>query len=115
MGLAAAAVAALWLLTCDDCPETRNLIVVQGASTMSSLSIPNMLAPLADSTPTTLKVVFLTRTSWPSGELPSNNSFTRVCPIRQTLLALRTSASVNDEPSVRSFQSRTSRNVGVVP
>ena len=49
---------------CSDCVVvtpvalTRYLIVVQGAITMSSWSMPIMLAPLRLSTPMTLKVTF---------------------------------------------------------
>ena len=41
-----------------DEPTTRYLIVVHGASTTSSWSMPIMLAPLNWSTPTTLKATF---------------------------------------------------------
>src|SRR5262249_37411996 len=45
---------ALWLAVEADTPATRYLMVVHGASRMSSWSMPIMLAPLGLRTPTTL-------------------------------------------------------------
>ena len=53
---------------------TRNLMVVQGANTMSSWSMPTMLAPLRLSTPMTLKETFWMRISLPTGDSPWNSS-----------------------------------------
>ena len=94
---------------------TRYLIVVQGATTMSSWSMPIMLAPLDDNTPMTRKVTFEMRISLPTGDSPSKSSRFNVVPIMQTLLALSTSRSVKMSPSSMSCQSRTSRYVVVVP
>ena len=48
----------LWLVLVKVVPAMRYLMVVQGASRMSSWSMPIMLAPLRLSTPMTLKVTF---------------------------------------------------------
>ena len=55
-------------------PLTRYLIVVQGASTMSSWSMPIMLAPLRLSTPMTRKETLWMRISLPTGDSPWNSS-----------------------------------------
>ncbi len=59
---------ALWLALARAFPLTRYLIVVQGASMMSSWSIPIMFEPLRPSTPRTLKETLLTRISFPTGD-----------------------------------------------
>ena len=94
---------------------TRYLIVVQGAKTMSSWSMPIMLAPLGLNTPMILKVTLFRRISLPMGDSPSKSCFFKVAPIRHTRFQFRTSASVKMSPSVRSSQSRTAKNSGVVP
>ena len=109
------AAAALLLPLSMRWPDTRYLIVVQGASSVSSWSIPQVLAPFLLSTPTTLNDTFCTRISLPTGDTPPNSSLTTVWPRRQTRLALRTSRSVKDSPSVRLVHSRTLRYSGVVP
>src|SRR4051794_6280272 len=48
-------------------PEMRYFTVVHGAMMTSSWSPPNMLAPLRDSTPTTLSATLATRRSLPIG------------------------------------------------
>ena len=112
MLLAAAAV--LWLVVCADCPDTLNLIVRHGASTMSSWSAPNVFAPFAASTPTTCMGVLFTRSVCPTGSAVPNSSRATVDPIRHTPDAPATSDGVNARPSATG-QSRTSRNSGVVP
>ena len=77
---------ALWLTLVRLVPLTRYLIVVQGASTMSSWSMPIMLAPLRLSTPMTRKETFWMRISLPIGDSPWNSSRLSVSPITQTLL-----------------------------
>src|SRR5258708_212626 len=62
------AAAALWLAVVADTPATRYLIVVHGASRMSSWSMPIMFAPLGTRVPTTRNVTFWTRTSLPTGD-----------------------------------------------
>ena len=74
-------------------------MVVQGASTTSSWSMPIMFAPLRPSTPTILKETFWMRISLLIGDSPWNNSRLIVSPITQTLFALRTSCSPNISPS----------------
>jgi hypothetical protein len=103
------------LAVCADEPDTRDLIVVQGASTTSSWSKPIVLAPLRERTPTTFSATFWTRTSLPTADSPWKSSRSIVLPRRQTLLAFRTSRSLKGSPESRSDQSRTSRNAGVVP
>ena len=96
-------------------PVTRYLIVVHGARMISSWSDPIILAPLALSTPTTLKLTFMRRISLPMGDSSMKSILTIVLPITQTLLQLRTSRSVKALPCAISLQSRTSRKDGVVP
>ena len=60
---------ALWLVLVRAVPLTRYLMVVQGASTMLSWSMPIMFAPLRLSTPTTRKETLLMRISLPSGDV----------------------------------------------
>ena len=112
---AAAAAALLWAVLAVVDPDTRYLMVVHGAMTMSSWSMPTMLAPLEERTPTTRNDTFWMRISLPMGDSPRKSSRRMVWPIRQTLLLLRTSRSVKALPSVRFVHSRTSRNSGVVP
>ena len=112
---AAAAAAALWLTLVSMAPETRNLSVVQGSRMMSSWSMPIMLAPFRESTPTTRSDTFCTRRSLSIGDWPSNSSVTSVSPMRQTRLPARTSWSVKAWPSSSFCQSRATRNEGVVP
>src|SRR4051794_23860549 len=54
----AAAAGALWFVVVADSPATRYLMVVHGASRVSSWSRPIMLAPLWLSTPTTRNDTF---------------------------------------------------------
>ena len=61
------------LLLRESAELTRNLIVVQGATTRSSWSSPTMSAPLRLSTPRTRKGTSLAYTSLPTGE-PSPKS-----------------------------------------
>jgi len=74
-----------------------------------------MFAPFWLRTPITLKATFRTRISFPMGECPAKSSLTIVLPTMQTLLALRTSCSVNASPSAMVVQSRTWRKEGVEP
>ncbi len=69
-----------------------------GASTTSSWSwVP--LEPLDFVTPTTWKLVPLTRIDWPIGLWPANRFWTTVGPITATRACLLTSAEVNIAPS----------------
>src|SRR5262245_58806652 len=90
-------------------PHTRNLIVVQGAKTTSSWSIPIMFEPLGLKTPTTRKDTFETRISLPIGDSSGNNSRTIVVPMTHDLMLPRTSRSVNMSPASMLFQTRTTR------
>ena len=110
-----AAAAALWLVLVRVVPLTRYLMVVQGASTTSSWSMPIMLAPFLLNTPTTRKETFLMRSSLPMGDSPWNSSRLMVVPTTHTLLALRTSASVNISPSSKSSHSCTFKKLGATP
>ena len=95
-------------------PEMRYLIVVHGASRMSSWSMPIMLAPLRRRTPTTSKRHVLHAHLLADRRLVAEQLALSVWPSTQTLLPLRTSRSVKRSPSAIA-QSRTSRNSGVVP
>src|ERR1043165_6217275 len=93
----------------DDDEVTRYLIVVHGAISTSSWSIPNVFAPLAFKTPITRNPTFRTRISLPTGDWPWNSSRTMVFPTRHTRAELRSSDSPNASPSSRSVHSRTAR------
>ena len=105
----------LWLPLVKVVPATRNLMVVQGASTMSSWSMPIMLAPLRLSTPRTRKETLLMRISLPMGDSPLEQLALQGLADHAHLVQLRTSRSVNISPSDISSQSRTARKAGVVP
>ena len=75
-------------------PETRYLIVVHGARTMSSWSLPIMLAPLRLSTPTTLKRDVAQAQLLADRVFVAEQLVAMVWPMTQTLLLLRTSWSV---------------------
>ncbi len=68
MELPAAAMAVDWLTLVSTVLLTRALMLVHGASTMSSWSRPIMLAPRALSTPMTRKPTFCMRISRPIGD-----------------------------------------------
>src|SRR5258708_1895315 len=74
-----------------------------------------MFAPLRLRTPITRMRTLPMRMSLPTGDWPSNNSRTIVCPTRHTQAALRTSLSLNGAPSSRFVQLRTTRKSGEVP
>ena len=65
---------AAWLVLVRVTAATRYLMVVQGASTMSSWSMPIMFAPLGPSTPMTRKATFWMRISLPTGDSFWNSS-----------------------------------------
>ena len=61
---------ALWFVLVKVVPLTRYLMVVQGASTMLSWSMPIMFAPLRLKTPMTRNETLLMRISLPIGDTP---------------------------------------------
>ena len=60
---------ALWFVLVSVVPLTRYLMVVQGASTMLSWSMPIMFAPLRLKTPMTRNETLLMRISLPIGDV----------------------------------------------
>ena len=105
----------LWLVLVRAEPLTRYLTVVQGASTMLSWSMPIMFAPLRSSTPMTRKETLLMRISLPSGDA-SGNSFPLHGVADDADLVAVADVAVGEHFALAIFfQSRTSRNDGVVP
>src|ERR1051325_8751606 len=72
--------------------------VVYGANATSSWSRPCASCPFFCITPTTRNGRFITRMSWPIGSVPGNRLSASVCPITMVRAAVRTSASVKNEP-----------------
>jgi DNA polymerase III gamma/tau subunit len=74
--------------------ERRLRMVRQGTTTVSSWSMPIMLAPFRGRTPITLKRTLLRRRSRPTGFSPGKSSSLTVCPMTQTQAAVSTSRLV---------------------
>ena len=96
----ASSVTALHCMPCRWlCESIRFITVVNGASTISSWSIPMLLVPLLSSTPTTWKGIWFTRMLLPMGSSLGKRLSTMVLPITTTLAAVFTSCSENISPS----------------
>jgi hypothetical protein len=91
------------------------MTALYGTNRMSSWSCPKLPDPLASSQPTMVKGAFLMRINCPTGSIPSpNRVFAVVDPMRQTLLALRTSVSLKFSPP-RSPHERAVRYSALTP
>ena len=85
-------------------PVSRFMALLYGTKITSSWSwlLNPIPMPLDFRNPTIVKGEFLMRMTWPTGSVPAPNKVSAaVCPMRATLFALRTSASVKFAPLAR--------------